>query len=362
MTSILKELDFSTLVMNSEAITESGKNFLNRYKNYCYNNVVNYSVVNTFVNEARQFGFDKNLQALACVVNSRINEHKTGWALASICESINANDSVYNSMNRRGAAIVENVLANKSEKEIIESIKAGELQGATFIPQINAICKSVFNNTINENYVTSNFRAFTPISFVQLNEDSSREFNVYGVTFNVSESGIQITTNHDKLYNEVNYLISEMNVNDDVLEYTTNIGNRNVTFKINENLIEMVDNTVSTSFENVANFTEAIVSRSKKAIMNITESYKLQNAASVVTKVFENMSNIYKLDNVKLFNGNSNQIVAVIENNGEYNVTLFNGFGRINETNSYENIDEMLTDVRVNYGMDIKELFENIQK
>lgn len=348
--------DFATLVMNSEAITESGKNFLNRYKNYCYNNAVNHAVVNAFVNEARQYGFDKNIQALACSINSRINENKTSWALASVCESINANNSVYNNMNRRGVEIVEKALEGKSEREVVESIKAGELQGATFIPQVNAICKSVFNNTINENYVTSNFRAFTPISFVQLNEDGSREFNVYGVTFNVSESGIQITTNHEKLFNDVNYLIAEMNVNDDVLEYTTNVGNRNVTFKINENSIEMVDNTVSTSFENIDSFAEAIENRSKKAIMNVTESYKLQNAASAVTKVFENMSNIYKLDNVKLFNGNYNQIVAVIENNGEYNVTLFNGFGHINETNSYETLDEMLTDVRVNYGMDIKEV------
>jgi hypothetical protein len=347
---------FASLIMNSEAITESGKNFLNRYKNFCYNNAVNHAVVNAFVNEARQYGFDKNVQSLAGAINSKINENKTSWALASVCESINANTSVYNNMNRRGAEIIEKVLEGKSEREVLESIKAGELQGATFIPQVNVICKSVFNNTINENYITNNFRAFTPISFVQLNEDGSREFNVYGVTFNVSESGIQITTNHEKLFNDVNYLIAEMNVNDDVLEYTTNIGNRNVTFKINENSIEMIDNTVSTSFENIDNFAEAIENRSKKAIMNVTESYKLQNAASAITKVFENMSNIYKLDNVKLFNGNANQIVAVIENNGEYNVTLFNGFGRINETHSYENLDEMLTDVRVNYGMDIKEV------
>lgn len=358
MNKILKELDFGTLVMNSEAITESGKNFLNKYKNYCYNNAINYAVVNAFVNEAKQYGFDQNIQKVASYVAARISEHKTGWALASVCESINANNSIYNNMNRRGTAIVESVL-EKSEQEIIESIKAGELQSAAFVPQINAICKSVYNNTINENYVTSNFRAFTPISFVQLNEDGSREFNVYGVTFNVSESGIQVTTNHDKLFNEVNNIVAEMNVNDDILEYTTSLGNRNVTFKINENSIEIVDNTVSTSFENIDNFAEAIESRSKKAIMNLTESYKLQNAASAVTKVFENMANIFKLDNVKLFNGNSNQIVAVIENNGEYNVTLFNGFGRINETNSYENLNDMLTDVRVNYGMDIKNLFEN---
>ena len=164
MNKILKELDFGTLVMNSEAVTESGKNFLNKYKNYCYNNAVNYAVVNAFVNEARQFGFDKNVQKVASDVTSRINERKTGWALASVCEGINANNSIYNNMNRRGAAIVESVL-EKSEQEIIESIKAGELQGAAFVPQINAICKSVYDNTINENYVTSNFRSFTPISF-----------------------------------------------------------------------------------------------------------------------------------------------------------------------------------------------------
>lgn len=357
MNKILKELDFGTVVMNSEAVTESGKNFLNRYKNYCYNNAVNYAVVNAFVNEARNFGFDKNVQKAASEVASRINEHKTGWALASACEMINANASVYNNMNRRGAAIVESVL-EKSEREIVESIKAGELQAAAFVPQINAICKSVYDNTINENYVTSDFRAFTPISFVQLNEDGSREFNVYGVTFNVSESGTQITVNHDKLFNEVNGLISEMNVNDDVLEYTTSIGNRAVTFKINESSIEMFDNASTASFETLDTFNEAVEQRSKKAIMNVTESFKLQNAAHAVAKVFENMTNIYKLDNVKLFNGNANQIVAVIENNGEYNVTLFNGFGNINETNSYENIEEMLTDVRVNYGMDIKNLFE----
>lgn len=358
MNKILKELDFGTLVMNSEAVTESGKNFLNKYKNYCYNNAVNYAVVNAFVNEARQFGFDKNVQKVASDVTSRINEHKTGWALASVCEGINANNSIYNNMNRRGAAIVESVL-EKSEQEIIESIKAGELQGAAFVPQINAICKSVYNNTINENYVASGFRAFTPISFVQLNEDGSREFNVYGVTFNLSEDWTQITTNHDKLFNEVNGLISKMNVNDDVLEYMTSSGNHYVTFKISEGSIEMIDNGTAASFETLDKFNEAVERRSKKAIMNVTESFKLQNAAASVAKVFENMTNIYKLDNVKLFNGNANQIVAVIENNGEYTVTLFNGFGSVNEINYYKNINDMLTDVRVNYGMDIKELFEN---
>lgn len=361
MNKILKELDFATLVMNSEAVTESGKNFLNKYKNYCYNNAVNYGVVNAFLAEARQYGFDQNVQKVASDITARVNERKTGWALASVVESINANNSVYNNMNRRGAAIVEGFLDN-TEQELIECIKAGELQEAAFVPQINAICKSVFNNTINENYVTSNFRAFSPISFVQLNEDGSREFSVYGVAFNVSENGIQITKNHDETFNEVNKLVSEMNVVDDLLETSANVGGNKARFRITEDAIYMEyvsgNKCLRSEYDNVAEFTEAINARAKKAIMNVTESYKLQNSASVVTKVFENMTNIYKLDNVKLFNGNSNQIVAVIENNGEYNVTLFNGFGRINETNNYESLDEMLTDVRVTYGMDIKGLYE----
>ena len=109
-TKLLTNLNFAELISKTEAITEAGKEMLKGYRGYCYANPVSCSLVNSFIAEASRYGFDTGLNNILESVNSFIKENNISWKLASACESISANNSTYNYINKIGVQQVEKLL------------------------------------------------------------------------------------------------------------------------------------------------------------------------------------------------------------------------------------------------------------
>ena len=185
-TKLLTNLNFADLISKSEAITEAGKEMLSRYKGYCYSNPVSCGLVNGFIAEASRYGFDTGLNNILESVNNFIKENNISWKLASACESISANNSTYNYINKIGVQQVEKLL-DMNESDVISYIKAGSLKNIQYIPEFRAICKEVYKTQVTEAHAV-NYDVVNPISYVfEDNETKDKYFKVNGQVFKVNE-------------------------------------------------------------------------------------------------------------------------------------------------------------------------------
>ena len=89
----------------------------------------------------------------------------------------------------------------------------------------------------------------------------------------------------------------------------------------------------------------------------MNEARKFAQIGSAIAEVFENMSDVCVLDNVKLFNCNNGATVAVIESDTMVNVTLFNSYGRVNESKNYNSMKDAIVEMKNNYSLDVENLF-----
>ena len=101
-TKLLKDLNFAERINRCEAITEAGKELTNKYKAYVYSNPATCGLVNGFIAESSKYGFDNGLMTTVESLKDFINENNISWKLASACESVNNNNSIYNYINKLG--------------------------------------------------------------------------------------------------------------------------------------------------------------------------------------------------------------------------------------------------------------------
>ena len=87
---ILANLDFQSIIGESMAQTQTGAEILSKYKSYLLVNEASVALVNSFVKEAAKHTYDNGVNEALTNVADFINENKASWALATACESINA--------------------------------------------------------------------------------------------------------------------------------------------------------------------------------------------------------------------------------------------------------------------------------
>ena len=362
---LIKDLDFSKKINASEALSESGKQMLRKYRGYCYNNPVTCGLVNNFINEARNnYSFDGGLMSILESIESYVNENKIRWKLGSICESIEANNAAYNVLNKKGAQKVEKLI-EMTESDVNSYIKAGVLKDVQFIPEFRSVCKEVYGKSINETKQTLSYNLSTPVCYVKVNEDDNSQIvSVHGVVYKISESGTEVLENgcDDVMFNKINASLQQMRLVGEALEYayyTGMTGGQQHKFMVYEDHIDFTNGKFSESFDDVQKFREFVYSDSFAKALNMNEARRFAQIGSAIADVFENMNNICTLDNVKIFNCNNGATVAVIESQNDINVTLFNSFGRINENKSYNTAKDAVVEMRNNYGLDVENLFTN---
>ena len=361
--NLIKNLDFPKKINATDAVTESGKKMLSNYRGYCYNNPVNCATVNNFINEARNsYAFDSGLMSILGTIENYIKENNIRWKLASVCEAIESNNTVFNTLNKKGIKKVEK-LVEMSEADVNSYIKAGVLKDVQFIPEVRSVCREVYGKNVLENKQTVSYNLSTPVSYVKVNENGYQLFNINGVTFSISEAGeIEALVDgvNEALFNKMNNYIHDMQLVGENLEYGYYTGMTNGNqhkFTISEDKIDFTNGKITESFTSVNKFREFVYSDSFAKALNMNEARRFAQIGSAIAEVFENMSDICVLDNVKLFNCNNGATVAVIESDTMVNVTLFNSYGHVNESNNYDSMKDAVVEMKNNYSLDVEDLF-----
>ena len=354
---LIKDLNFADKLNSCEAVTESGKECLKNYRGYCYNNAATCGLVNNFIKEAQKYSYDSGVTSILESVVEFVNSNKISWKLASVCEAINNNTSSYNVLNRAGVEKVEKLL-EMDETNVISYIKAGALRGVQYIPEFRAVCKEVYGNKVNENKNTLAYSVSTPVSYIIIDENKNQIVNVNGKIFRISENKVEETTCEDADFNKINAHLANMKLVGESLIYTYRpayLANENK-FTVTESNIEFTNGKVNESFTSADRFKE-YCDTFTRTMINPNESRQFMMIAGAIAEVFEAMDRIGTIDNAKLFNCANGATVAVIESAGDINVTLYNSYGNVNETNNYSVIKEALNSMKSNYGLNLENLY-----
>lgn len=354
---LIKDLNFADKLNSCEAVTESGKECLKNYRGYCYNNAATCGLVNNFIKEAQKYSYDSGVTSILESVVEFVNSNKISWKLASVCEAINNNTSSYNVLNRAGVEKVEKLL-EMDETNVISYIKAGALRGVQYIPEFRAVCKEVYGNKVNENKNTLAYSVSTPVSYIIIDENKNQIVNVNGKVFRISENKVEETTCEDADFNKINAHLANMKLVGESLIYTYRpayLANENK-FTVTESNIEFTNGKVNESFTSADRFKE-YCDTFTRTMINPNESRQFMMIAGAIAEVFEAMDRIGTIDNAKLFNCANGATVAVIESAGDINVTLYNSYGNVNETNNYSVIKEAINSMKSNYGLNLENLY-----
>jgi len=355
--NLLKNLNFAEKINAVEAITEAGKELLGTYRAYVYANPATCSVVNGFVAEASKYRFDTGLNNILESVTSFIKENNISWKLATACESINANNSTYNYINKFGMQQVEKLL-QMDEADVVSYIKAGSLKNIQYIPEVRSICKEVYKQNVTEAQAV-NYSVINPICYV-LEQGNEIVFKVLNKTFTIKEGKVEECANVDNAdFARINSLLENFGREGDnlVLKYS-NGRDLETKFILKENAIEFTRGAkIDEKFEDKVKFTEYCNMLSKT--MQMSEKLSFMNIASMVSEVFEHINDIYKLDNVKVLNCNNGTLCAIIEGKENVNLTVFHNINRGTSSQNYEYVVEALNQVIKLTGIDLKEMYES---
>lgn len=352
---LLTNLNFAELITKNEAITEAGKELLSGFRGYIYSNPVSCSLVNGFIAEASKYGFDTGLTNILESVNSFIKENNISWKLASACESINANNSKYNYINKLGVQQVEKLL-QMNEAEVVSYIKAGSLKNIQYIPEFRAICKEVYKTQITEAQ-TPAYTVINPISYVYTNESKESFFKAYNTIFKVGESKVEVVKEcEDEKFNHINSLLENMGRNGENLFYEYKGSRGMYHFEINEGKLTFTAPGINETFTGRTEFQEYCNNLSKVLPMN--EKMHLMKVSYAIADIFENNENIMLIDNCKLLESMNGTKCAIVEGKDNVNLTVFTSVHSGSFTKNYDYMAEALNDVVKVSGIDLKSMFE----
>jgi len=354
---LLTNLNFAELISKNEAITEAGKEMLKGYRGYCYGNPVSCSLVNNFVAEASKYGFDTGLTNILESVNNFIKENNISWKLASACESISANNSTYNYINKIGVSQVENLL-EMNEAEVVSYIKAGALKNIQYIPEFRTICKEVYKTQVTEAQAV-NYNVVNPISYVYENaETKDKYFKAMGNIFKIGESKVEMVKEcEDEKFNHINSLLESFGRNGDNIYYEYKGGRGIYHFEISESNLEFTAPNITEKFEDHIKFREYCNNLSK--VMPVAEKLHFMKVSTAIADVFENCENIMMIDTCKILNTNNGTTCAIIEGKDQVNLTVFNSVHSGSFTKNYDYVVEALNEVIKLSGIDLRSMFEN---
>lgn len=316
--NLLIELNFRKLLMGTTPDTLTGHNIFEKYINFLHTNSENYALVNMFINEAKNHTYDNGICEVLGVLSDYINNNKTGWALASVCENIMRNDSELNILNRNAARRVENFLEeHQSEEEIQKTIRAGLLNDVIFCEGFRSIIKNVFGEhpLIEKN---DNYLKVTPISVVEeLDEDlvlfciEGKQYTESKSTGIIADGGAYSFSNTNKV---ISTLLSSKYVN--IKETDIEIVLDNQHFIVNsENLIRIVPSETNMEYKEV---TAAEFRENTYKILRLTRPGRIPMVSAIleaIAKLAENYGNVMLLDNAAVYTTASDKFVIIASHN-----------------------------------------------
>lgn len=186
---VLSGLQFSTVIAEASAQTRTGQELIDKYKVALMSQPESCTLANRFLREASQCLYDNGLYESMSRLTDYIQANKTSWALASACESILANQSSYNLLNRNAAHQVEKLLEQEEEK-VVQYIRSGALKNVMYCESIRNIVKSVFQDQPIVEY-QAGYTVTTPVSMVESTGDGYA-FVVSGRLYKINKDENQV--------------------------------------------------------------------------------------------------------------------------------------------------------------------------
>ena len=356
---LLKDLNFAEKLNAYEAVTESGKDFLKKYRSYMFQNAATCSIVNNFMAEAKSYAYDKGLMNILESVVNFVNENNISWRLSTVCENISNNNSSYNNLAKFSLSKVEKLLEMK-ESDVVSYIKAGVLKDVTYVREFREIAKDVYKNQSVSEAQTLAYEMTTPVSYVFVDENKSQFINIFGKTFCITEGKVSESTCEDNMFNKINAHLSAMRVVGESLVYdfkTSVYENESYHFEIDTDKLSLTKgNKINESFNTSVAFREYADTCCR--IMNNNERAQFMGVCEAIAEVFENIDNIVTVDCAKIFKGSNGSISTIIECDQNVNFTNFIKYGVVESTATFDLMVDALKLMESTTKLDVKNIYE----
>lgn len=356
--NLIKGLQFAEKLNMTEAITESGKEFLKSYRGYLYTNPASYGLVNGFISEACNHKYDNGIASILESVLKYVTENKISWKIASACEIIENSNDPYGYIAKEGCKTAEKLL-EMNESEVVQYIKAGALKSIQYIPEFRNICKEVYGTMHVDEVRTQQYSLINPLSYAIVNENETW-FCVNGLTYCIKEGKVENKMCEDKTFNTINYLLPNFEKVDEslVFTWTPNFGEKPFTFVLAESGIQLKkDGIVDESFNNTVDF-KVYCDNLSTTMFGATKTNFMNIVANVAT-VQEGMDNICEVDNAKILECADGSVATIVE--AKENVALtWNRSAQVkcNECQNFEYMHEALDQIKSLTNINLRENYQ----
>jgi hypothetical protein len=350
---LLADMDFASIISESVAQTQTGSEFLNKYKSWLMANESTCGLVNKFLAEGRQYNYDNGVMAVMEKVADFIQLNKTSWALSSVCESLKAGKSSYNFLNQPAIAQVEKLLEN-DEETVNKYIKAGALKNVMYVTEFRNVAKQVFHNTPMVES-SADFVMVRPISLVESCGDGYL-FEVAGKVIKIAADGAISEGSWNDVSNTFRVVSSLLESNicsfDESSEGLT-VKYNNVEYQINEagKLVKL------TSQEEKEMTVEEL--RENNRLMTMAANPRFRNQVAQVLEAIaltcENFDKIAKMDNTGIYTTKSDRFLVVNEGTNMYATLLASNHIGLWTINT--NVVEALETIKKNTRVSLSEKF-----
>ncbi len=302
----LKDLNFSKIIAEAQAQTQTGASMLNSFKAAAMSRPVTHAMVNSFMAESKNYKYDNGVTAAATKVAEYINENQYSWQLATACESIHNSGSRYNTLNENAANQVESII-EMAEPDVVNYIKAGAMKNVMFVESFRRIARSVFRDMpvveLNENYT-----GIHPVSMTEKNGESVY-FSAVGKVFEQKDGEIH-ETNWNAVSENFRQIMSTLQmkqvevVNETVVcdlgKFKYTISEEGKCLKESgENKFEL---TVEQMRENNALYLSTLIPGRRNNVARLLEN---------LAKICESFNSIGLLDNVTIYTTSRDKFVVV---------------------------------------------------
>jgi hypothetical protein len=354
ISKVLVNLDFASLISEAYAQTQTGAEIINKYKAHVMANESSCAIVNNFVREASQCRYDNGVNESLSIVADYINSNKASWALASACESINANNKSYNYINRNAARQVETLL-EMEEEDVVKYIKAGALKNVMFCEAFRNIAKQVYKETPLVE-ASAEYVKFTPTSMVE-NVGDGICFQIAGRLFKMDdEKNIQ-----EAVWNEVSNTFKtvsqllESNITS-IDNHTIEVKTANATYAISE-----ANKVVREGKEGKREMSvEQLREHNRLVLMSTNPRYKNDFAQilEAIALTCENYDNIVNMDNAAIYTTNNDKFIVIESKDSLYATSLVSR--RTSQWTINENAIDALSFIKAKTNVSLSDNYQSV--
>lgn len=349
----LAEMEFASIISEATAQTQTGAELINRYKSYVMSHDITHSLVNNFVREASNCRYDNGVVEALEIVADYINLNKTSWALASTCESLNANNSSYNYINKNFAVKQVEKLLEMNEDDVVKYIKAGALKNVMFCEEFRNIAKQVYkDNPLVE--ATAEYVRRTPVSLVE-NVGDGVCFQVKGQLFKIADDKTIQEAQAKEVSNTfriISQLLESQYVTID--EHAIEVKLDNATYEVSE----------SGNVKRIGKDGEKVMTveqlRENNRLMLMTANPRFRNQLAGILEsvalLVENYDSVVNLDNVAIYE-TKNDTFMVIESGTNIYSTLLRS-NRHPKWTINENVIEALSFIKTKTNVTLNESYD----